>query len=110
MSFRCEDEIVDVDQQVRFVGEEQVQVLDGFRQQVRVHAIFVFASSDVVDRSISASDFRVFLERFKNFLSYLKVVMVAGGLVKEVSRFYELWTKVVLTPMNLKEAELDDLS
>lgn len=62
----------------------------------------MLSRSDIVHGRISACDFGVLLKGFEDLFADLKVIVIAGGFVKEVSRFDELGTQVILTPVNLK--------
>lgn len=73
MGFGREDKVVNVDEQVGFVGEQEVQVLDGLRQKVRVHSVFMLAGADVIDGSVATRDASVLLKRFQDLKVFKKI-------------------------------------
>lgn len=97
MCFSCEDKVVNVDWQVGFIGEQQIQVLDGLGQQVGIHPIFVLSSADIVDGCVATGNSGVFLERSQDLLADAEIVVVAGSFVQEVGGLDELRSEMILS-------------
>jgi hypothetical protein len=97
-----EHKIVKVQYQIGRIGKQQEQIFESFRQNERIHSIFVLLGAYIVDGGIAASDLGVLLQGFQSLFAHLQVVVVAGGLVQEVGGFNELGTQVVLAPVYLK--------
>lgn len=68
---RREDKVLNVQQQVRRVGKQQVQILERFREDVRIHAVLVLASTDVVDGCVTTGYAGMLLEGLQSFLPNL---------------------------------------
>lgn len=96
-----EDEVVQVQDELRRIGEHQKEVLERFGQYERVHAVLVLAGAQIVDGRKAAWHASVFLECLQCLFGHLQVVVVAGSLVQEVGGLDEFGAQMVLAPVDL---------
>jgi hypothetical protein len=72
MRFSCKHKIIQVQYQIGWIGEQEKQVFECFRQDVRVHSVLVFFGAHIIDCSIAAGYFGMKLKCFQYFFANLK--------------------------------------
>ena len=67
MRLRGEDKVVNLQRQIFGAAEQQVEVFERFRQDKRVHLVFVLARSDVLHGGVAARNAGIALQTRHHF-------------------------------------------
>lgn len=81
MGLGSHDELIQVDGDIRIIGKQHVQVLEGLGENKGIHPVFVDSSSDIIHGCVTARYPRVLLKRFQGGLSNIEVMVVPRGSV-----------------------------
>jgi len=102
MSFSGENKIIHLEREILGRTEEQVEILERFRQDKRVHLILVLGSADVFHGRVTAGNPGVALKARHDFGTGLQIVRISSSSVQKVGRLNKFRPERVLAPVNLK--------